>query len=60
MCQLYFVEKIKGETALREVAISRFGAIADWPAGFFDQAQDETERILFAASMKAKKNLAKE
>jgi predicted ATPase len=29
-----------------------YGAIADWPDGFFDQSQAEAEQILRAATLK--------
>jgi predicted ATPase len=51
---LYFVEKHEGVTAYRNVVINEFGAIVDWPAGFFDQSQREVEDILLAATRKAK------
>jgi predicted ATPase len=56
---LYFVEKQHGATAYRNVKINEFGAIVDWPAGFFDQSQREVEDILLAATKKAKAELSK-
>jgi predicted ATPase len=56
---LYFVEKRHGATAYRNVKINEFGAIVDWPAGFFDQSQREVEDILLAATRKAKAELSK-
>jgi len=50
---LYFVEKQNGLTVYRNVVINRFGAIVDWPQGFFDQSQREVEDILLAATKKA-------
>jgi predicted ATPase len=52
LCKLYFVERNQGLTTCRPVEISRFGAIADWPKDFFDQAQEEVESIIEAASTK--------
>jgi predicted ATPase len=50
--KIYFVEKKADASTFREVLINDYGAIPDWPDGFFDQSQDEAERILRAASFK--------
>jgi predicted ATPase len=50
--KLYFIERVGGLTSCRPVDITQYGAILDWPAEFFDQAQDEGERILAAATAK--------
>jgi predicted ATPase len=47
--KIYFVEKENGSTSFRELNINEFGAIPDWPRGFFDQSQEEAENILNAA-----------
>ncbi|MFC1856142.1 DUF3696 domain-containing protein [Thermodesulfobacteriota bacterium] len=47
--KIYFVEKPSQSSSFREVSINEYGAIADWPEGFFDQSQDEAEKILRAA-----------
>jgi predicted ATPase len=52
LCRLYFVERAGGQTSCRQVDITRYGAILDWPIDFFDQSQVEAERILSAASAK--------
>jgi predicted ATPase len=56
--KIYFVEKPAQETKFREVNINEYGAITDWPEGFFDQSQQQAEAILTAALAKkrAKKN----
>lgn len=56
--KIYFVEKPAQETKFREVPINEYGAISDWPKGFFDQSQQQAEAILKAALAKkrAKKN----
>jgi len=36
------------------VVINEYGAISDWPEGFFDQSQQQAEEILRAAAMKRK------
>lgn len=55
LIKTYFVEKREGDSSFREVTINRFGAILDWPVGFFDQSQDESAEILRAATVKRKK-----
>jgi predicted ATPase len=54
LAKIYFTELKDGETAVRPVNVNQYGAITDWPAGFFDQSQDEAERILRAATQKRK------
>lgn len=50
--KMYFVEKEEGASAFREVMVNEYGAILDWPKGFFDQSQQEAEEILKSASAK--------
>ena len=50
--QILFVEKTDGHTHYREVQINEYGAIANWPVGFFDQSQVESENILEASMNK--------
>lgn len=53
--RIYFSEKDRnGHSFFREVAVNEFGAIPDWPKGFFDQSQLEAEQILRAAAHKRK------
>ena len=52
--KIYFVEKPSLGSSFREVAINEYGAISDWPEGFFDQSQQQAEEILRAAAMKRK------
>lgn len=54
--KIYYVEHDSQESSFREVMINEFGAIPDWPVGFFDQSQEQAEKILLAA---AKKRIAK-
>jgi predicted ATPase len=50
--KMYFLEK-RGDTSIfRPVVVNEFGAIPDWPDGFFDQSQSEAEQILRAATRK--------
>lgn len=53
--KIYFVEKSDGSSVFREVKVNEFGAILDWPEGFFDQSQFESESILRAAAVKRKR-----
>ena len=55
LAKIYFGEKTDGQTAFRNVEINEFGAIQNWPEGFFDQNQDESERIIRNASLKRKR-----
>ncbi len=50
--KMYFVEKTDGSSNFREVKVNEYGAILDWPEGFFDQSQRESEEILRAAMSK--------
>ena len=52
--KIYFVEKPAQSSKFREVKINEYGAISDWPEGFFDQSQREAEEILRAATKKRK------
>ncbi|MGE3275696.1 MAG: DUF3696 domain-containing protein [Vicinamibacterales bacterium] len=48
LATVHFVERVGGRSRFRVVDINRFGAIQDWPEGFFDQGPGEAERILKA------------
>jgi predicted ATPase len=50
--RMYFVEKPEDTSVFRPVVVNEFGAIPDWPEGFFDQSQSEAEEILRAATRK--------
>lgn len=50
--KIYFVEKPSQNSSFREVVINEYGAISDWPDGFFDQSQQQAEEILNAALKK--------
>ena len=52
--KIYFVEKPSRTSSFREVVINEYGAISDWPEGFFDQSQQQAEEILTAAAKKRK------
>lgn len=59
LIKMYFVEKKEGTSVFNKVEISEYGAIENWPEGFFDQSQEEAERILRAAAMKRRAELKK-
>ncbi len=50
--RMYFVERASEVSTFREVKINEYGAVMDWPEGFFDQSQEESEKILIAAAKK--------
>jgi predicted ATPase len=52
--KIYFVEMNEEGSSFRAVKMNEYGAIPDWPEGFFDQSQREAESILRAAAMKRK------
>jgi len=58
--KMYFVEKGQQGSSFREVNINEFGAILDWPEGFFDQSQQEAEAILRAAAAKRRSKRGKQ
>ena len=58
--KIYFVEKTSHASSFREVEINEYGAISDWPDGFFDQSQQQAEEIIRAASMKRKSSRGKQ
>ena len=52
--KMYFVERPNEGSTFLEVKINEYGAVLDWPDGFFDQSQQEAEAILRAAMAKRK------
>jgi predicted ATPase len=46
---LFYFEIENGRTVVRPVKITTFGAIPDWPRGFFDQSQIASEQIVLKA-----------
>jgi predicted ATPase len=53
--KIYFVEKPGVESVYREVTISEAGGIKNWPAGFFDETEKNSEAIIRAQMEKARK-----
>lgn len=52
LIRIYFVERHEGQSHFRPVPINEYGALEDWPAGFFDESHLESERILRSAIQK--------
>jgi predicted ATPase len=49
---LYFVEREGLQSRFRAIDVNPYGAIPDWPAGFFDQGPAESEAIMAASTKK--------
>lgn len=52
---VFFITKTDGDSKFDRVDINEYGAILDWPKEFFDQTDQEVERILIEASRKRRK-----
>lgn len=52
--KVYFAECDDGGSVFNPVKINEYGAILNWPEGFFDQSQRAAEQILRAAMAKKK------
>jgi predicted ATPase len=50
--KIYFVEKHKHGSHFREIVVNQFGAVVDWPDGFFDETPRQASDILMASMMK--------
>jgi predicted ATPase len=57
--KMYFVEKRDGSSQFKQVKVNEFGAVEDWPEGFFDQSQREAEATLKAAMKKRREQQAR-
>lgn len=57
--RIFFVEKPEEETIVRSVAPNEYGAIPEWPLGFFDEGPDEAQKIIKAAGLKRRQNARK-
>jgi len=57
LIQIYFVERVDGCSTFRPVEPNEYGAIPDWPKGFFDQGPDEAQMIIQAATRKRQAKL---
>jgi len=54
LLRIYFVELKEAASQFRLVEPNEYGAILDWPQGFFDEAEEESSAIL-RASMKKRR-----
>lgn len=52
---IYFAEKDKDQSKYRAIKINRLGVIEDWPLGFFDDNERNSEATLLAAMRKRNK-----
>ena len=52
LISIYFSRKERGRTRFENLIINEFGAIQNWPRGFFDESQIQSGEILRAASIK--------
>jgi len=65
--KIYFTENLKkdekeykkGNTIFRPLNINEYGAISDWPEGFFDESSENADEIFNAASLKWKQKQEK-
>lgn len=53
--KIYFVEKENAVSKFREVSPNEYGAILEWPKGFFDEAEEEASIILKGQMEKRKR-----
>lgn len=49
---IYFVEREKGKSKFQKVDLNEFGAVINWPKGFFDEGPGEAQLIMTAAMEK--------
>jgi predicted ATPase len=52
--RIYFTENDGTTCSYRSVEMNEYGGLTDWPAGFFDQSQQESEAIIRAGIAKRK------
>lgn len=57
--QIYFAERKDGKSSFRALNLDEFGALTEWPDGFFDDGPNEAELIMRAALRKEDKKEAK-
>lgn len=50
--QIYFAEKKEGRSRFVEVVANEYGAIPEWPDGFFDQAEIDYSEISYLSAKK--------
>lgn len=59
LARIFFAEKQTSATSITTVEPNEFGAIPEWPKGFFDEGPDESQRIVEAATAKRQMQLAR-
>lgn len=59
LTQIYFIEKSQATSRITNVKPNEYGAIPDWPKGFFDEGPDESICITQAATRKQLAKFAK-
>ena len=52
LIKIYFVELIDGESRCREIDVTAYGALGEYPNDFFDQSEREAAEILAASQRK--------
>lgn len=52
--KIYFFCKENGSTSIKDIAVTKFGSIEDWPEDFFDQSQIANEEIVLMALQRHK------
>ena len=53
--QIYFTEREDGQSLFRRVDMNAYGAVIEWPKGFFDEGPNEAQMIMEAAMRKRRK-----
>jgi predicted ATPase len=54
---IYFVEKENDASVYKPISINEYGVIANWPKGFFDEAEALASETIKAAAIKRKQRL---
>lgn len=49
---IYFVARERGKSSFRKVDLNSYGAVIEWPRGFFDEGPSESQMIMEAAMRK--------
>lgn len=49
---VFFVRKVNGLSNFTNVNITKYGVIPDWPEDFFDQTDEEIQKLLIEATLK--------
>lgn len=49
---LYYTEEVDRSTKFEKVDVNEYGSVISWPKGFFDETQDDIERLMTASHRK--------